>query len=226
MKAAAGAFFFLLLSLSAPAGLAQHAHETHYGYTEGERLEYRDESRALYWDLQGQYGGDYQQFVWKTEGAYADGASENPELQLLYGRAWTAFFDLQIGLRYADTIDGGVAYAVAGVQGLIPYRVESDLALFLSDGGDVTGRAEFEKDFFLSERWILQPRAEFEVALQDIPELAIDAGVTELALGLRLRYEVTRKFAPYLGVAWEKHYSEAAEDFDGTTALAGIRFWF
>ncbi len=225
MKAAVG-IVLLLLSLSAPAGLAQHAHEAHYGYTEGERLEYRDDSRALFWDLQGLYGGDFHRFVWKTEGAYADGHSENPELQLLYGRAWTAFFDLQFGLRYADTIDGGIVYAVAGVQGLLPYRVESDLALFLSDDGDVTGRAEFEKDFFLSERWILQPRAEIELALQDIPELAIDAGVTELSLGLRLRYEVTRKFAPYLGVAWEKHYGDAAEDLDGSTALAGIRFWF
>ena len=111
-------------------------------------------------------------------------------------------------------------------KGLFPYRVESDLALFLSDDGDVTGRAEFEKDFFLSERWILQPRVEFELALQDIPRLAIDAGVSELALGLRLRYEVTRKFAPYLGVAWQKHYGDAAEEFDGSTALAGIRFWF
>jgi copper resistance protein B len=216
----------VLLLVLAPAAPAQHLHEPLFGYTQGERLEYRDEDRALFWDLQGLYGGDYQRFVWKTEGAYTDGDSEGAELQLLYGRAWTAFFDLQFGLRYADTDAGGLAYAVAGMQGLLPYRVEGDLALFLSEDGDVTGRAEFEKDFLLSERWVLQPRAEIKIAFSDVPELALDAGVTELSLGLRLRYEYTRKLAPYLGVAWLRNYGGAGDDSGEGTALAGIRFWF
>ena len=118
-----------------------------------------------------------------------------------------------------------MAAAVAGVQGVLPYNVETDVALFLSEDGDVTARAEFEKDFLLTERWVVQPRAEFDVALQDVTALGIDSGLTKLALGLRLRYEITRKLAPYLGVAWERHDTAGGEEAD-TRALAGLRFWF
>lgn len=216
----------VLLFASVPA-LAQHAHmhDPRTVYTQGERLEYRDENDGVFWDLQGLYGGDYQRFVWKTEGSSANGDTDY-EVQLLYGRAWTAFFDLQFGLRYEETDAGDVASAVAGLQGVLPYRVESDVALFVSDHGDVTGRAEFEKDFLLTERWVLQPRAELDVALQDIPELGIDAGVHELSFGLRLRYEIARKFAPYVGLAWEKDYGDAAAEGTTTSVVAGVRFWF
>lgn len=224
-----------LLLAAAPPAPAQHAaaehahmHEPITLYTQAERLEYRDgpgeDPGVLAWDLQGLYGGDYNRFVWKTEGESADGDTAF-ELQLLYGRAWTAFFDLQFGIRYAETDGGDVTAAVAGVQGLLPYLVETDVALFLSEDGDVTGRAEFEKDFLLTERWVLQPRAEFDVALQDVPGLGIDSGLTKLALGLRLRYEITRKLAPYVGVDWKRHDSAGGEDTD-TYALAGLRFWF
>lgn len=225
----------VLLLAAAPPALAQHAvaehahmHEPTTLYTQGERLEYRDgeggDPGALTWDLQGLYGGDYNRFVWKTEGESSEGDTAF-ELQLLYGRAWTPFFDLQFGLRYAEADAGDVTAAVAGVQGLLPYNVETDVALFLSEDGDVTGRAEFEKDFLLTERWIVQPRAEFDVALDDVPELGIDSGLTKIALGLRLRYEITRKLAPYVGVAWKRHDSAGDEDED-TYALAGLRFWF
>ena len=223
-----------LLLATFPPALAQHAAEHAHRHeqtaldTQAERLEYGegagDDPGALVWDLQGLYGGDYNRFVWKTEGESADGDTA-VELQLLYGRAWTAFFDLQFGIRYAEADAGDVAAAVAGVQGVLPYNVETDVALFLSEDGDVTGRAEFEKDFLLTERWVVQPRAEFDVALQDVPALGIDSGLTKLALGLRLRYEITRKLAPYLGVAWERHDTAGGEEAD-TRALAGLRFWF
>ncbi len=217
-----------LLLLPGGFALAQHdhRHEHTYAYTLGERLEYRESTDSLFWDFGGRWGGDYHKFAWKTEGQYVDGATDDAELELLYARAWTAFFDLQFGIRYADTTAGGITSAVAGTQGLLPYRVESDLALFLSENGDVSGRAEFEKDFFLAERLVVQPRAEIGVAFQDVPAQDIDAGLSKLSLGVRLRYDLTRKFAPYLGVAWEKSFRDTAGDDEDTTALAGMRFWF
>lgn len=225
MKQRAAAALFLLLAAS-PAGAQQgHMHEPRTVFTRGERLEYRDETRGVFWDLQGLYGGDYERFVWKTEGESAHGDTDY-EVQLLYGRAWTAFFDLQFGVRGAETEGGGTASAVAGLQGVFPYRVETDIALFLSEHGDVTGRAEVEKDFLLTERWVLQPRADLDVALQDIPDLDVDAGLSGLSLGLRLRYEFTRKLAPYLGLAWEKEYRVAGAGGESTSVVAGVRFWF
>lgn len=220
--------FLCLLLLPGGLALAQHDHRhaNTYAYTLGERLEYRESTDSLFWDLGGRWGGDYHKFAWKTEGQYANGETDDAELELLYERAWTAFFDLQFGIRYADTETGGITSAVAGTQGLFPFRVESDLALFLSEDGDVTGRAEFEKDFFLAERMLIQPRAEIGVAFQDIAAQDIDAGLSKLSLGVRLRYELTRKFAPYIGIAWDKKFRGAAGDAEDTTALAGIRFWF
>lgn len=216
----------ILLLLCTACASAQHAHEPSFGYTQGDRLEYRETDDALLWDLQGRYGGDYRRFAWKTEGLYGDGGTEEAELQLLYERSWTPFFDLQFGLRHARTETGEMSYAVVGTQGLMPYRIESDLALFLSEDGDLTSRAEFEKDLLLTERLSLQPRIEIGLAFQDIPERFVVAGLVELTLGLRLRYDLTRKFAPYLGIAWTKHYSGPRGEEDGGSAVAGIRFWF
>ena len=208
-------------------------HEPRLGFFQAERLEYRDESGNALWDLQGWYGSDYNKLWIKTEGALDDGQAEHAELQVLYSRAWSAFFDLQFGLRVSDIDDGDVVSAVAGIQGVAPYRVELDAALFVSEDGDASIRAEFERDVFLNEQVILQPRAELHVAFSDVPELGIGSGLSELSLGLRLRYDVTRKFAPYIGLEHERSFGDTADlleaaglDSHETTLLAGVRFWF
>lgn len=210
-----------------------HHGESLFYYVEAERLEYRDDASATLWDLQGWYGSDLHKLWIKTEGHASDGNVEDAELQVLYSRAWTAFFDLQFGLRVSEIDDGDIVSAVAGLQGMAPYRVEVDAALFVSEDGDVSIRTEFERDIFLTERLILQPRAEIDIALQDIPELGVGSGLSELSLGLRLRYEVTRKFAPYLGIEHERSFGDTADlleaagqDPEETTLLAGLRFWF
>ena len=217
-----------LLLTAASAGA-----EDRYGFIQGERVEYQEASQAVLWDLQGWYGGDYHKLWVKTEGELESGSTEDAELQLLYSRAWTPFFDLQLGVRYQDLASGELTSVVAGMQGIAPYRFEIDAALFLSEDGDFSGRAEFEREYLLSEKLVLQPRAEISIAFQDVPELAISSGVNELALGLRLRYEITRKFAPYIGLSFERAYGDTAralvaagEDSSDTTLVAGLRFWF
>ena len=131
------------------------AAEPMYGFTQGERIEYVEAEEHLLWDLQGRYGGDYHRLWWKTEGTLADGSTEDAELQLLYSRAWTAYFDLQFGVRYEDFETDDRLSLVAGMQGMAPYRFEVDAAAFLSEDGDLSVRAEFERDLVLSNRLIL-----------------------------------------------------------------------
>lgn len=202
-------------------------------YLQAERFEYRESAGETLWDLQGWYGSDLHKLWLKSEGHADGGDIEDAELQILYSRAWTAFFDLQFGVRVADVDDRDIVSAVAGIQGMAPYRVEIDAALFVSEDGDVSIRSEFERDIFLSERVILQPRVEMGVALDDSPELGVGSGVTGLAAGLRLRYEVTRKFSPYIGIEHEKSFGDTADfiranggDANESTVVAGIRFWF
>lgn len=186
------------------------AAEDRYGFVQGERLEYRESSETTLWDIQGWYGSDYHKLWIKTEGEITGGSTQGAELQVLYSRAWSAFFDLQFGVRYQDLSTGDAVSFAAGIQGMAPYRIEIDAAVFVSDDGEFAFRAEFERDFLLSEKWVLQPRAEFE----------LDSGSDdEFALDLRLRYLFRRKFAPYVGVSYES-------DPDDTTLVAGLRFWF
>ena len=201
-----------------------------------DELEYRARGgRDGYaWDAQAWYGGDIDKLWLKSEGEGSLGRSpEGAEVQALWSRAVSPFFDLQLGLRHDFRPDPERTYLVAGVQGLAPYWFEVDAAAFLSDKGEVSARIEGEYDFRITQRLILQPRAELELAFQDVPELGIGSGPTKLEGGLRLRFEISPRFAPYLGVEYEQALGETAdlrrasgEEAGGLSLLAGLRTWF
>lgn len=200
-----------------------------------DRFEYRArEGRDGYlWDAQGWYGGDTDKLWIKSEGEGRFGEKpEQAEVQALWSHAIGPWFDLQTGVRQ-DLAGPDRTQAVIGIQGFAPYRFEVDAAAFLSNKGDVTARIEAELDQRVTQRLILQPRAALNLSAQDIPELGIGAGLDKAELGLRLRYEITREFAPYIGVEREwragdsARYARARGERPGiTSVVAGIRAWF
>lgn len=202
---------------------------------QGDRAELRmrDGKDGYLWDVQGYYGDDLNKFWFKSEGEGSFGEPvEQAEVQALYSRAIAPFFDLQAGVRQ-DLTGPDRTHAVIGVQGLMPYMFEIDAAAFLSTKGDLTARIEAEYDQRLTQRLILQPRAEVNLSAQDIPELGIGAGIDNLELGLRLRYEIVPEFAPYIGIEQEwklggsRDFAQAdGEDASVTNYVVGIRFWF
>lgn len=212
----------------------------HGGYTGYmvllDRSEYRAvEGRDGYaWDWEAWYGGDYNRLWMKTEGEGVFGGSvEGAEIQALYSRAIDPWFNLQAGVRYDIRPKPDRAHLVLGIQGLAPYWFEVDGALFLSDEGDLTARFEAEYDQRITNRLILQPRVEFDLAAQDVPELGLGSGLSSAEAGLRLRYEIRREFAPYVGVQYERRFGETAdfaraagEDVGGWSFLVGLRTWF
>ena len=221
----------------ARAGLARENGGMRFGTVLVERLELRvpteGGAEAYLWDVQGWFGGDIDKFVLKSEGEgeFSHGL-EDAEVQALWGHAIGPFVDLQAGVRL-DVEPETRSHAVLGLQGLAPYMLHFDAALFLSDRGDLTARLEAEYDQKLTQRLILQPRFEIEAAAQDIPERGIGAGLTKIEPGLRLRYEIVPEFAPYLGIEYEARLGETAdiaraegEDAAGFRLLAGLRFWF
>ncbi|MDX8357950.1 copper resistance protein B [Sphingopyxis terrae] len=186
------------------------------------------------WDGEARFGGDIDKLVIKSEGEGAfGGAFDRGEGQLLWSRAIGPYFDLQTGLRQDVGPGPSPTYAVLGVEGLAPYWFDVEAALFLSDKGDVTARIEGSYDQRITQRLILQPSAELNVALQDVREQGIGAGLSSAELGLRLRYEIAREFAPYLGYVWEGKIGRSAQlaravgnDPSRSSVVAGIRFWF
>lgn len=202
---------------------------------QGDRFELqaRDGADGYLWDLQGYYGGPTSRFWFKSEGEGTFGDRiEDAEVQALYARAIAPFWDLQAGVRQ-DLAGPDTTYGVIGVQGLSPYMFEVDAALFVSHRGDITARVEGEVDQRITQRLILQPRAEVNLSAQDIPRLGIGSGIDTVEFGARLRYEIIREFAPYIGIeqSWRlggsaDYARERGEDPSVTSYLVGIRFWF
>ena len=200
-----------------------------------DRFEYRagEGDDGFLWDLDAWYGGDIDKLWLKSEGegAFGDGIEE-ADIQALWSRAITPWFDVQAGVRQ-DLTGPSRTYAVLGLQGLAPYLFEVDGALFLSNKGDLTATVEAELDQRITQRLVLQPRGEITVSAQDVPELGIGAGIDTIEAGLRLRYEFIREFAPYIGIeqSWKLGDSASFARLDGeetsaTNYVVGVRFWF
>jgi copper resistance protein B len=185
------------------------------------------------WEGQAWFGGDINRFVLKTEGegSRRDGL-EASEAQALYSHAIGPYFDLQAGVRQ-DFNPHVRTYATVGVEGLAPYWFDVEGALFLSTQGELLARAEATYDLRLTQRWILQPRAELNFAAQDTRETRTGSGLSNAEFGLRLRYEITREFAPYVGISYDRKFGATAsyarasgEAADATSLVVGVRAWF
>lgn len=192
----------------------------------------RDGEDGYRWEGEAWVGGDINRFVVKTEGEGGDDL-EGAEIQALYSRAVSPFFDLQAGIRQDFQSGPKRTYATVGFEGVAPYWFETSGALFLSNKGEVFGRLEGSYDLRLTQRWILQPRVEANLSGQDIPELELGSGVANIELGLRLRYEIKREFAPYVGVSLDRKFGGTADyartagrEVEATSFVIGVRAWF
>lgn len=194
----------------------------------------RRDGDAFRWDGEAWYGGDINRLTLKTEGeGQFRGGVENAEIQALYSRAVDPYFNFQAGVRQDLGKGPRRTYATVGFEGLAPYLFEVEGALFLSNKGDVLGRLEGYYDQRITQRLILQPRVELNLAAQDVPENRIGAGLSNAELGLRLRYEIKRQFAPYIGVSWDRKVGATAryarangESATNSGLVAGVRIWF
>ncbi|HWV60118.1 MAG TPA: copper resistance protein B [Sphingopyxis sp.] len=186
------------------------------------------------WEGEAWYGGDINRLTLKSEGETVFGEGlESGEVQALYSRAIGPYFNAQAGVRQDFGQGPDRTYATIGFEGLAPYWFEVEGALFLSDKGDLLARIEGSYDQRITQRLLLQPMAELNFAAQDIPESGIGSGLSDVELGLRLRYEIVREFAPYLGVEWARKVGDTArfaradgDDADSVSFVAGVKFWF
>jgi copper resistance protein B len=191
---------------------------------------------VLLWDVQGWIGNDYDKLYLKSEGEMSldDGSRvEEAEVELLYSRNISKFWDLQLGVRQDFRPRPERTFAAVGLQGLAPYWFEIDATAYLSEDGDLSATFEAEYEVMLTQRLVVIPRMEAGLSLQDVPEYEQWEGVTDVTLGARLMYQISRKFAPYIGVTWNRKVGETAHEIEkegGDTSssglVAGLRFWF
>lgn len=227
----------LALGLLLPtAASAADMHPQIFSQFQVDELEYRvsDGRDAVHWDAFAWIGGDDHKLWLKTEGEKPVGESlERAEVQVLYNRRVSDFFDARAGLRYDFEPEPERGFLVLGLAGLAPYFIELDAALFLSEEGDLSARVEAETDLPVTQRLILQPVAEVNLAASGDHDRGVGSGINDIELGLRLRYEVVREFAPYVGVNWERQFGQTAdlareegEDTSRVSLVLGLRVWF
>lgn len=207
-----------------------------------DRLEYAwgDDEDTVNWEANFWYGGDVNRLAIETEGEDVADGGEGGEIEsfdVLYSRMIAPYWAIQVGPGYQRTYGPGPDHergslAVA-LHGLAPYWFETDATLRLNEGGAVSAELEFEYEWLLSQRLILQPRFSTYISSEKEEAFGIGQGLNSAQIGLRLRYEIRREFAPYIGVYYNRQFGETAdmseaegEDTSGTFVVAGVRIWF
>lgn len=197
-----------------------------------EAVQTDDEVLGAY-SLYGWWGRDINRIVIKSEGEGSQEDLHDASMELHWGRALNTFWNTQLGFRY-DTGDApDKTWLAAGIQGLAPYWFELDATAYVDADARVALRFEAEYELLFTQRLILQPVIETNIYSKADTERAIGSGLSDLTAGLRLRYEIRRQFAPYIGVQWTGTFGDTADQRDAVgadtselNAVAGLRFWF
>ena len=200
-----------------------------------DQLDWRDAdgATAFAWDVQAYYGTDYDKLWLKTEGERASGTTADARLEVLWDRIVGRWWSTQAGVRHDFGEGPSREWLALGVQGLAPYFFELEATAYLGDAGRTAARLEADYELLFTQQLILTPQIELNLYGKDDPERRIMSGLSDAEISLRLRYEIRREIAPYIGVAWVHRFGRTAdlfraagEDASDVEALAGIRIWF
>ncbi len=194
-----------------------------------DNLEYQfNDEKALSWDTFAYGGYDLNKVYLYSEGEKPENGEFESENQLVYSRAISPYWDVQVGVGYDKSDESDQTWAVLGVQGLAPYFFETRAVLLFGEDGNIGLRAEAEYEALLTQKLILTPSIALDAYTKDNSEMGIGSGLSNLTLGARLRYEIKREFAPYIGVEWNRNLgnTDKLNSLNDTYATAGLRVWF
>ncbi|WP_124094861.1 copper resistance protein B [Burkholderia gladioli] len=188
---------------------------------------------TLNWNGNGWIGGDLDRLWLRTEGSRVGSRLEDAEVQALWGHSITPWWDLVAGVRHDFRPSAAQTWLAFGIQGLALYNFESEVTAFVGQRGQASLRVEGRYDLLITNRLILQPSFEANLFAKNDAARGQGAGLGDTSLGLRLRYEVDRQFAPYLGISWDRSYGNSARMVvreggrrSELSVLAGVRVWF
>jgi copper resistance protein B len=215
-------------------GHATHDRAIHY-LAQFDQLEWqaRDGVQGLNLDARGWVGGDLDRLWFRLEGSTEETAVEDAQLHLLYGRKIARWWDLVAGVRQDFRPGDPQTWAAVGIQGLAPYWFDVEVTGYVGPSGRTRARLAVEYELLLTNRLVVQPLVELEMAGTSDPERGVGAGLSTSDAGFRVRYEIRRELAPYVGVTWNRtwgrtaDYARAAgEPTGGARLVTGLRLWF
>ncbi len=187
-----------------------------------------NDEKNIAWDTNFWIGYDLNKIYFYTEGEKPKGGSDESENQLVYSRAIAPFWDIQYGVGYDKTETDSQTWGVLAIQGLAPYFFETRGALLFGEDGNVGLRLEAEYEALFTQKLILTPSIALDAYSKDNLSMGLGKGLSNLTAGMRLRYEIRREFAPYVGVEWSKNFGNTADisPLNETYAVGGVRIWF
>ena len=214
--------------------LMQMEDDAEFGMLVLDQLEWQrtDAADALAWEFDAWYGDDYNKVWFETEGERAEGEEEG-RVEVMWDRIITSWWSLQTGVRQDFGEGPARTWLDLGIQGMAPYFFEIDAAIYVGEQGRTSARFSGEYDLLITQRLVLQPELELRLFGKDDPENGIGSGLSDIEIGLRLRYEIRREFAPYIGLHWERKFGRTAtlarhegDDVSELNVVAGVRAWF
>lgn len=192
-----------------------------------------DHGTGLHWEAEAWIGTDTDRLWVRSAGEREDGGTHAADLELLYGRSISPWWDVVAGVRHDFKPGDSRSFAAVGVMGLAPQKFEVEATFYAGEGGQTALVLEAERELLLTNRLILQPSIEVELHGRTEVERGIGSGLGGIETGLRLRYEITRRFAPYIGIVHERSVGRTAdlrrdadEDVEETRVVVGVRVWF
>ncbi len=200
-----------------------------------DRLEWQDADHgsALKWDGSAWFGGDINRLWLNFSGERNNGVTEQAEIQALWGHSFSPWWDVVAGVRQDFKPGSPQTWATLGMQGTPWYGIDSEATVFFGENGQTAARFIGEYEMLLTNRLILQPAVEINFHGKNDPARGVGAGLSTTEVGLRLRYEIRRELAPYIGVTWVRSYGNTAdfardegEDSNDVRFVAGVRLWF
>ena len=187
-----------------------------------------NDEKSKEWEGSFYVGYDLDKLYLYSQGAATSDGLEYSQNDLVYSRAIAPFWDIQAGIAYDKNDNASKSWGEVAIAGLAPYYFEARAALLFNGDGNVGLRLDAEYEALLTQKLILTPSLEADFYTKDDPALRLGSGLSAIEAGLRLRYEIVREFAPYIGVTWEKTFGNTSDYnlVDETNLLLGIRLWF
>jgi copper resistance protein B len=203
-----------------------------FGMFKLDQFEHAVGTNGAAWEAEAWYGSDFDKLWLRSEGEH-DNGDTGMRTEALWDHAFASFWDWQLGVRHDSGVGSARDWAAFGVQGLAPYWIELEATAYVGAQGRSALRLRAEYELLFTQRLILQPEAELNFYGRNDVRREIGAGLSDVTFGLRLRYEIRREFAPYLGIVWKRRFGNTADlvrsaGYDASDAqfVAGVRVWF
>jgi len=156
-------------------------------------------------------GKDLNTLWLTTNGSTQQGETDSAEIRLFYSRTIRPYIGVLLGWRRDFKPEPQRDWLGFGLLAVLPYKVGADASFFMGESGRMAARLESAYQHWFTQKLSLSPDFEANFYSEDDPERDIGSGLSDLDLGLRLRYQIIKGVSPYTGITWQGNFGNTAD---------------